>query len=71
MTEAEYREKLNAIEEQLSAVYANRRRLTEAYADEHPAVLPPPTKRTEKQRAISRCPRCSMLLDSDIPGAKK
>ncbi len=59
MTEAEYREKLNAIEEQLSAVYANRRRLTEAYADEHPAVLPSPTRRSEVQQRIARCPRCS------------
>ncbi len=71
MTEAEYREKLNAIEEQLSAVYANRRRLTEAYADEHPAVLPPPTRRSEVQQRIARCPRCGGRLDSEVSGAKK
>ncbi len=70
MTEAEYREKLNAIEEQLSAVYANRRRLTEAFAEEHPPVLPPPRFRTERQAAVARCPRCGGRLDSDVGGAK-
>ncbi len=53
MTEAEYREQLNRLEEQLTAVYRERRRLQEAFADEHPAVLPPARYRTAKQDAIS------------------
>jgi hypothetical protein len=69
--EAEYRDKLNALEERLTQVYRERRALTEAYAEDHPAVLPPATKRTEKQRAISRCPRCSGPLLSEDSGAKK
>lgn len=71
MDESEYREQLNLLEEQLASVYRERRKLTEAYAEEHPAVLPPATRRTEKQRAISRCPRCSGPLLSENDGAKK
>lgn len=71
MTEAEYREKLNALEEQLTAVYRERRALTEAWADEHPPVLPPARYRTDAQARVARCPRCSMRLDSDLPGAEK
>lgn len=71
MTEAEYRERLNAIEDQLTEMYRIRRGLQERFAEEHPAVLPPATKRTEKQRAISRCPRCSGPLLSEDSGAKK
>ena len=63
MTEAEYREQLNALEEELTAVYRRRRALTEAYAAEHAPVLPPARFRTETQQKIARCPRCSMLLD--------
>ena len=66
MTEAEYRQQLNALEEQLTAVYLERRRLQERFADEHPPVLPPARYRTAKQDAISRCPRCG----SDLSGAK-
>jgi hypothetical protein len=68
--EAEYRDKLNALEEQLTAVYRERRKLTEAYAETHPAVLPPARFRTDAQARVARCPRCSMLLGSDISGAK-
>ncbi len=64
MTESEYRERLNALEEQLTVLYRQRRKLTEAYADEHPAVLPPLRARSEHQQRISRCPRCSALLSA-------
>ena len=70
MTEAEYREKLNRLEEQLTATYRERRRLQEAFAEDHPPVLPAARFRTDKQMAVSRCPRCGGRLDSDIPGAK-
>ncbi len=69
MDEAEYREQLNALEEQLTAVYRERRKLQELFADEHPPVLPPPRFRTDAQAKIARCPRCSMLLSED-EGAK-
>ena len=68
MDEAEYREQLNALEEQLTRVYRERRRLQEAFADEHPAVLPPARFQTDRQQRISRCPRCGL---SEDPGAKK
>ncbi len=71
MDEAEYREHLNRLEEQLSQVYRERRRLQEAFADEHAPVLPSPRYRTDAQARIARCPRCSMRLDSEDPGAKK
>jgi len=66
MNEAEYRQRLNTIEEQLSILYRQRRQLTEEFADEHPPVLPPPRARTEHQQRIARCPRCSARLDEKI-----
>jgi hypothetical protein len=71
MDESEYREKLNALEERLTEVYRERRALTEAFAEDHPAVLPPPRFRTDHQARVARCPRCSMLLGSEVSGAKK
>ena len=71
MTEAEYREQLNRLEEQLTVLYRERRKLTELFAEDHPAVLPPARYRTDRQAAVARCPRCSMRLDSDVSGAKK
>lgn len=68
MDEAEYRKQLNALEEQLTVVYRERRKLTEAWADEHPAVLPPPRFQTDVQQRVSRCPRCGL---SEISGSKK
>ncbi len=69
MDEAEYRERLNVLEEQLTAVYRERRKLQELFADEHPPVLPPPRYRTDAQAKIARCPRCGSSL-SDNPGVK-
>ncbi len=63
MTEAEYREKLNVLEERLSVVYRERRKLMEEYAEDHPAVLPPRRYQTDVQQRIARCPRCSARLD--------
>ena len=66
MDEAEYREQLNRLEEQLTAVYRERRRLQERFADEHPPVLPPARYRTDAQARIARCPRCGgSLKDED------
>ncbi len=65
MTEAEYREQLNALEEQLTVVYRERRALTEAFAEEHPPVLPPPRFRTDRQAAVARCPRCGGSLEGE------
>jgi hypothetical protein len=62
MTEAEYREQLNQLEEQLTSVYRERRKLTEAFADEHPPVLPPARFRSDAQARVARCPRCSAVL---------
>ena len=71
LNEHEYREQLNALEEQLSDLYRRRRALTEAFADEHPPVLPARIRnRSETQMRIARCPRCSMRLDSDESGSK-
>ena len=69
MDEAEYREQLNRLEEQLTAVYRQRRELTEAWADEHPPVLPPARYRTDHQARVARCPRCGGSL-SETDGAK-
>jgi hypothetical protein len=66
----EYREQLNRIEEQLSAIYRQRRALTEAYAADHPAVLPAPRQRTAVQERVARCPRCSARL-SETGGLEK
>lgn len=66
MNEAEYREKLNVIEERLSAVYRERRALMEEYAEDHPAVLPPPRRQTEKQQRIAWCPRCGGSLSASV-----
>ena len=71
MDEAEYRAELNRLEEQLGVVYRERRALTEAFAAEHPPVLPPARYRTEAQARVARCPRCGGRLDSDMSGAKK
>lgn len=66
MDEAAYREQLNALEEQLSDLYRQRRELTAAYAADHPAVLPPARARSEVQQRVARCPRCGgRLSDSD------
>ncbi len=70
MDEAEYREQLNRLEEQLTAVYRERRRLQELFAADHPPVLPPARYRTATQDKISRCPRCGGSLGSDVDGAK-
>lgn len=69
LNEAEYREKLNQLEEELSDVYRRRRALLERFADGHAPVLPPPRYRTDHQARIARCPRCGGSL-SDMDGAK-
>ena len=69
MTEAEYRVELNRLEEQLTLVYRERRALQEAFAAEHPPVLPAARFRTDRQAAVARCPRCGGSL-SDIPSVQ-
>jgi hypothetical protein len=63
MTETEYRAQLNALEERLADVYRERRKLTEEFADEHPAVLPAPRWQSDVQQRVARCPRCSARLE--------
>ncbi len=70
MDEAEYRSQLNRLEEQLTVVYRERRKLQELFADDHPPVLPPPRYRTDHQAKVARCPRCGGRLDSETEGAK-
>ena len=71
MDEADYREQLNRLEEQLADLYRQRRALTAEFAEDHPAVLPARVRdRSDVQARVARCPRCSARLDSDIPGAK-
>lgn len=70
MDAAEYREQLNALEEQLSAVYRERRALMAEFAVDHPPVLPPARYRTDAQARVARCPRCGGSL-SEKEGAKK
>ena len=65
MTEAEYREALNSIEEQLTVLYRQRRKLTQEFADDHPAVLPPTRFQSDVQRRVSRCPRCGGSLNRE------
>lgn len=69
MNEAEYREELNLLEEELSDVYRRRRALLERFADDHNLILPPPRYRTERQARIARCPRCGGAL-SETDGPK-
>ena len=65
MDQSEYREQLTRIEEQLSAIYRQRRELTERYAQDHPAQLPAPRQRTPTQERVARCPRCSGVLSEE------
>ncbi len=66
MDETEYREQLNALEERLSAVYRERRKLLELFADEHPPVLPAPRFQSDRQQRIARCPRCGGSLEGRV-----
>jgi hypothetical protein len=68
MDETEYRAQLNVLEERLADVYRERRKLTEAFAEEHPAVLPAPRWQSDVQQRVARCPRCGL---SQVSGAKK
>jgi len=65
-TQDEYRALLTNVEERLSDLYRERRTIMEAFSEDHPAVLPPPTRRTEHQRRVARCPRCSQRLN-EVP----
>lgn len=71
MDEADYRQQLNALEEQLTELYRQRRKLTERFAEDHPPVLPKPRFQSDVQQRVARCPRCGGRLDSDVSGAKK
>lgn len=64
MTEAELQAALNAIEEELSAVYRKRRPILEALAEiRGPYEVPPASRRTPTQQLVSMCPRCGGKLE--------
>lgn len=57
---------LDALEEELQAVYRRLWPVREAYAQATPpAALPSRRNRTDKQALIARCPRCGGKLDAD------
>ena len=62
MDESELQQELNAIGDELGKIYRRRDEILEALAElRGPAVLPKPRYQTDKQRAISRCPRCGSV----------
>lgn len=69
MDEAEYRQKLERIEESLSDLYRERRQVMAEFSGTFPLVLPKPRNRTDVQQRVARCPRCGGRL-SDSDGAK-
>jgi len=68
-TQEEYRRLLADVDGRLGELYRERRTIMEAFAEEYPAVLPPPRARTEHQQRVARCPRCSQRLDSSLAPA--
>ena len=55
---------LNRLDEQLVAIYRERAPILEALAElRGPYELPKPRFQTDKQRAVSRCPRCGGRVD--------
>ncbi len=61
--EADLQQRLNQLEEQLSALYKERREVLEALAEERGEYeLPPPRFRTPTQQAVAFCPRCGDRL---------
>lgn len=58
-----YRQQLAALDEELADVYRRRRIIMEQFAALEPAVLPRPSRRTEKQQLVARCPRCGGRLN--------
>lgn len=65
-TEEEWRSALQAVEERLAPLYVIRRELRERHAEAVAGPeLPSPTRRTEKQHIVARCPRCGGRLESE------
>lgn len=65
-THEEFLEAIVWVEERLAPLYRVRRHLREEMATRFPAPeLPPPSRRTDKQAAIARCPRCGGTLESE------
>lgn len=57
---------LDALEEELQAVYRRLWPVREAYAQAAPpAALPSRRNRTDKQALIARCPRCGDRLPNE------
>ena len=60
----ELKAELNALEDELSALYRKVWPLREALAEvTPPAALPSRRNRTDKQALIARCPRCGGRLE--------
>ena len=66
-THEEFVAALTWVEERLAPLYKVRRHLREEMAERFPpAELPKRSKRTDKQNAIARCPRCGGQLEDDL-----
>jgi hypothetical protein len=61
----QYRTLLASLDEELADVYRRRRSVMEAFAAEHPVVLPPARRRSEAQQKVARCPRCGGRLSDE------
>jgi hypothetical protein len=63
---SDLKERLDAKEAELAAVYRELWPLREAYAEvTPPAALPSRRNRTDKQALIARCPRCGSRLPDE------
>ena len=61
---AQLQDELNHLERELSKLYRLREPILVRLAElRGPAELPKPRYQTDKQRAVSRCPRCGMRHD--------
>ena len=65
-THEEFLEAINWVEGRLAPLYKVRRHLREEMAERYPPPeLPEPRYRSDKQTAVSRCPRCGGRLESE------
>lgn len=66
MTPEETKAALEEAEAELHAAYRKVWPLREAYAEAvPPAELPRPSRRTDKQNLVARCPRCGGRLEDE------
>lgn len=66
---SDHRQRIAELDRQIGDLYNERRAIMEAFADENgPAVLPAPTRRTDKQKLVARCPRCGDRIPEEKGG---